>query len=151
MKKIILFTFLTFIGALCLFAQEDSKQRLTPEEFRKKQAEYISNRASLTDEEAARFFPVYFELQDKKRALSHRAWQDIKRTRTEKFTEEQYNELIYKMVNSRLNSDRLEKAYLSRFKAIISCEKIFKVQAAEMRFHREMLKGFGRKNTCPNE
>ena len=36
------------------------------------------------------------------------------------------------------------KTYLGKFKKILSSKKIFLVQRAEMRFHREMIKGMNR-------
>ena len=52
--------------------------------------------------------------------------------------------LIYS--DNRIAADRLDKSYLDRFKKILSNKKIFLVQRAEMRFHREMLKGMNRKD-----
>ncbi len=60
-------------------------------------------------------------------------------------TEAEYEAIITNVLNARIASDKLEKAYFYRFKGILSCEKIFKVQGAEMRFHRELIKDFGRK------
>ena len=37
--------------------------------------------------------------------------------------------------------DRLDKTYFEKFKKISPCKKIYLIQRAEMRFHRELLKG----------
>lgn len=151
MKKVILLVLFSFIGIILISAQEEGKQKLSPEDFKKKQAAFLTEKAELTTEEAARFLPVYFELQDKKRNINRGAWAEVKRARSEKLSEAQYESLITRLIDARISSDKLEKAYLSRFKNILSCEKIFKVQAAEMRFHRDMLKEFGRKGGCPRD
>ena len=44
----------------------------------------------------------------------------------------------------------MDKTYFEKFKKILSCKKIYLVQRAEMRFHRELLKGV-RDNKGGNE
>ena len=56
----------------------------------------------------------------------------------------QYAEINEKVANNRIAADQLDKTYLSKFKKILSSKKIFLVQRAEMRFHREMIKGMNR-------
>ena len=56
----------------------------------------------------------------------------------------QYEEINEKVANNRIAADQLDKTYLSKFKKILSSKKIFLVQRAEMRFHREMIKGMNR-------
>ena len=63
----------------------------------------------------------------------------------DKTTESQYEEINEKVANNRIAADQLDKTYLSKFKKILSSKKIFLVQRAEMRFHREMIKGMNRK------
>ncbi len=145
MKRLFLVLMVSFIGIIGAFAQDGHRSKMSPEEFRQKQEAFITDKAELTQDEAAKFFPIYFELQDKKRALNDRAWSQIKRGKKEKMTEAEYEAIITNVLNARIASDKLEKAYFYRFKGILSCEKIFKVQGAEMRFHRELLKDFGRK------
>ena len=145
MKRLFLVLMVSFIGIIGAFAQDGHRSKMSPEEFRQKQEAFITDKAELTQDEAAKFFPIYFELQDKKRALNDRAWSQIKRGKNEKMTEAEYEAIITNVLNARIASDKLEKAYFYRFKGILSCEKIFKVQGAEMRFHRELIKDFGRK------
>jgi hypothetical protein len=145
MKRLFLVLMVSFIGIIGAFAQDGHRSKMSPEEFRQKQEAFITDKAELTQDEAAKFFPIYFELQDKKRALNDRAWSQIRKGKKEKMTEAEYEAIITNVLNARIASDKLEKAYFYRFKGILSCEKIFKVQGAEMRFHRELLKDFGRK------
>ena len=53
-------------------------------------------------------------------------------------------EINDKIANNRIAADQLDKTYLGKFKKILSSKKIFLVQRAEMRFHREMIKGMNR-------
>ena len=99
----------------------------------------------MTKEEAAKFFPVYFELQDRKKQLNDEAWNLLRKGRDEKTTEAQYNEILEGVYDARIATNRLEKTYYEKFKKILSNKKIYLVQRAEMRFNRELLKGMHHK------
>ncbi|WP_455585835.1 hypothetical protein [Bacteroides sp.] len=146
MRKMIILLFIICGFTPLLWATDGCNQeRLSPEEFRAKQEAYIIEKAGLTKEEAAKFFPVYFELQDKKKALNDKAWNMLRKGKDEKTTEAQYGEILEDVYDARIASDELEKSYYQKFKKILSNKKIFLVQRAEMRFHRELLKGMNRK------
>ena len=110
-----------------------------------KQKAFIIEKAGLTKEEAAKFFPVYFELQDKKKALSDKAWKLIHKGKNDKTTEAQYAEIMEGVYDTRIAVDQLERTYYEKYKKILSNKKIYLVQRAEMRFHKELLKSTNRK------
>lgn len=145
MKKLIALLVLLcgFMPLLC--AADGCDQHLSREEFRTKQKAYIIEQAKLTKEEAAKFFPVYFELQDKKKKLNDESWSLMRKGKDDKTTEAQYKEINEKIAENRIAADQLDKTYLGKFNKILSSKKIFLVQRAEMRFHREMIKGMHRK------
>jgi len=145
MKKVFLFLMISCLGIIGVFAQEWGKPKMSPEEFRQKQEAFIIEKAKLTKEEATKFFPLYFELQEKKKLLNDKAWAEFKKGKKENKSEAEYEAIITSLMNARIASDKLEKAYFYKFKTFLSCEKIFKIQGAEMRFHRELLKEFARK------
>ncbi len=140
MKKLMIL-FALLLGLNNVWAVDGTDQKLTPDEFRAKQKAFITQQASLTDDEAVKFFPVYFELQDRKKQINDKAWNLLRKGKDDNTTEVQYEEILEKVYDSRIASDRLEKAYFERFKKILSCKKLYEVQRAEMRFHRELLKG----------
>ena len=77
MKKLIVL-FIVMCSFIPLsWAMDGCNQHLSPDEFRAKQKAYITEKAGLTKEEAAKFFPVYFELQDRKKQLNDEAWKAI--------------------------------------------------------------------------
>jgi len=145
MKRVFLLLIISCLGIIGAFAQDWGKPRMSQEEFREKQEAFITEKAKLTKDEATKFFPLFFELQDKKKALNDKAWSQLRKGKKENVSEAQYEAIILSVLNARIASDKLEKAYFSKFKAILSCEKIFKIQGAEMRFHKELIKDFGRK------
>lgn len=141
MKKVIALIVLLAGVVPVVWAANGSEQHFSPDEFRAKQKAFIIEQAELTKEEAANFFPVYFELQDQKKKLNDESWSLIRKGKDEKTTETQYEEIIERVCDNRIAADRLDKSYLDQFKKLLSCKKIYLVQRAELRFHREMLKG----------
>lgn len=145
MKKLIAIFVLLCVGISSLPAAGRCEQHLSREEFRNKQKAFIIEQAGLTKEETAKFFPVYFELQDQKKKFNDESWSLIRKGKEDSVTEAQYEEIIERVCDNRIASDRLDKSYLDKFKKILSSKKIYLVQRAEMRFHREMLKGMHKK------
>lgn len=140
MRKLIVLMIVLWGGFSLLWAADGCTQHLTPEEFRAKQQAFITEKAGLSQEEAAKFFPLYFELQDRKKQLNDEAWKLMRQGKNGNTTESQYEEILEGVYDARIASDRLEKTYFEKFKKILSCKKIYLVQKAEMRFHRELLK-----------
>ncbi|EKJ89662.1 hypothetical protein QR305_03651 [Bacteroides finegoldii] len=145
MKKLIALLVLLCGFMPLLWAADGCDQHLSREEFRTKQKAYIIEQAKLTKEEAAKFFPIYFELQDKKKKLNDESWNLMRKGKDDKTTEAQYKEINEKIAENRIDAAQLDKIYLGKFNKILSSKKIFLVQRAEMRFHREMIKGMHRK------
>ena len=145
MKKLIALLVLLCGFMPLLWAADGCDQHLSREEFRTKQKAYIIEQAKLTKEEAAKFFPIYFELQDKKKKLNDESWNLVRKGKDDKTTEAQYKEINEKIAENRIAADQLDRTYLGKFNKILSSKKIFLVQRAEMRFHREMIKGMHRK------
>ena len=103
----------------------------------------ITEYAQLTEAEAEAFFPLYFELQERKHELNNEVWNLLKEGRAKGVSEKKYEEILEGVYDTRLSIDRLEKSYFEKFKKVLSFKKIYQVQQAEMRFHREVLKNFG--------
>ncbi len=114
---------------------------MTPEEFQTKQKEFIAIHAELTEEESATFFPLYFELQDKKHQANARVWKKARAVKPHERTEEDCNEMIDALADVKIECATLEKEYLLKFKKILPAKKLMRVQMAEDRFQRELLRG----------
>lgn len=140
MKKLIVLFIMMSSVMPALWATGRCNQRLTQDEFRAKQKAYITEKAGLTQEEVAKFFPLFFELQDQKKQLNDKAWKAIRMGKDEDTTEAEYEEIMESVYDSRVASDLLDKTYFKKYKEILSCKKIYLIQKAEMKFHRELLK-----------
>ena len=137
MKKLfyILALLIGFCGSL-----QAQKAQLSKEEFRKVQEKFITEKANLTAKEAKQFFPLYFELQDKKTSLYKEAWHKIRKGKQENVSEEEYNEIVEDIVQTRIQIDQLDLDYVRKYKKFLTAKKIYEIQRAEMKFHRELLK-----------
>lgn len=133
---------------LTLFAQE-KRPHFSKEEFRAKQKEYMTRKAELTKKEAKKFFVLYFELQDKKKKINDNVNRIIRDTKKESSDETNYGQIIDKMINSRLESEKLERYYILQYRKFLSDKKIFKILTAEMNFHRELLKSMKQEESRP--
>ncbi|WP_418826633.1 hypothetical protein [Phocaeicola sp.] len=137
MKKLLYI--LALLIAFCSNLQAQ-KAKLSKEEFRQVQEKFITEKASLTTKEAKQFFPLYFELQDKKTSLNKKAWHKIRQGKQENVSEEEYNQIVEDVIETRIQIDQLDLDYVRKYKQFLPAKKIYDIQRAEMKFHRELLK-----------
>ena len=133
-----LFLFLSFL-CLNLNAQKQSNQ-CSEEEFRAKKQAYITEQAGLTEEEAAKFFPIYFELQSLKRDINRKAWKEGRKGKNPQTTEAEYEEILNGFIETGIQNSQLDKEYLKKYQSILSNKKIYMVLHAEIKFNRNMVK-----------
>ena len=141
MKRLIVLLICVCSCIPMLHAIDGCEQHMTREEFRAKQQAYITEKAGLTKEEAEKFFPIYFELQERKNQLNREGWEQFRKGKDDKTTEAQYEEILDAFMDARIASDRLEKTYFEKFKKILPSKKLFRVYHAEMSFNRDLVKG----------
>ncbi len=144
MKKV--FLLITVLVSLLSFSCVDvatAQERLSREQFKIKQQTYLMEKAGLTVEESAKFFPIYFELQDKKTEINNSYWKVFQNIKPGETTEAQYKEILTTIYDTRIRIDKLEQSYSEKFLKIISAEKLCKIFMAETNFHRDLMRGFG--------
>lgn len=142
MNKLIVIITL-FMSCLAIHAQD--KGCLSKEQFRERQKQYLVEKAKLTQEEAAKFFPLYFELQDKKFSYNKEMWDKIRKAKeTKNVTDAEYSRITEDVIKTRITVDELELEYLRKYKKVLTPKKIYDIQRAEMKFSRELIKGAGK-------
>lgn len=146
MKRLVLLLMMV-VAVASLNAQDKRRhasERLTPEQFQAKQQEHLAKVAELTDQEAKEFFPLYFEMKQKQKTMQDEAWKLFREGRSNNAKEGSYKEINDAFTESQLNSARLEKEYLEKFRRILPDKKIFLIRSAEMGFRRDMVKDMWR-------
>lgn len=122
-------------------AQETRK--FSPEKFQAEMEQFITKEANLTPEEAAKFFPLFREMQQKQRAI-------FEKVRKEGFVKPVDDASCRKLVERRdaneLEQKKIQQLYHQKFFTVISPSKVFDVLIAEERFHRRAFRNWGQGN-----
>lgn len=138
MKKYHLFLILTIL-CLSAYAQKEKKS-CSEEEFLAKKQAYMAEQAGLTEEEAAQFFPIYFELQALKKEINQKAWKAAQKGKEPQTTEAEYEAILNGFVDAEVQNHELDREYLKKYQSVLSNKKIYMILRAEIKFNRNMLK-----------
>ena len=112
---------------------ENIREPRARERIRAAHAAYITERLELTPAEAEKFWPVYREYGEKRRALV----QQMRDARDRGSDEKSLLELDLQIKQQQLD---LEKDYSGRLQKIISAEKVLKLRQAEADFRKMVLR-----------
>ena len=143
-KWILLLLFGLISMNLSLLAQRDERRKAEFEEFKEKRVAFITQAMDLNAEAAKGFWPLYNELQEKKFELNQqlrKAIYEFKKSEREgkTHTESQYKEMVDLCTQSKIKETKLDEEYIAKFAKVISFEKIFRYQQAELQFARQLL------------
>lgn len=109
-------------------------------EYSKQQQKFFTEKAELTEQEAQAFFPLYNELQQKKRQLNMEIRRIMRQEPGTAMTEEQSLKAINARAQTNIKIAELENEYLEKFKQVLPASKILKIQNAEEQFNSQLLK-----------
>ena len=127
----------------CLFCMPtfaQKKDKYTESEFRAKKQAYITQKAELTPAESEKFFPLYFEFQNKKKEINKHAWNIAKQGKASETTDLEYEEIIDNFFDDQEAIVKLEREYIDKYRKILSDKQIYRVYWAEFKFNRNMIK-----------
>lgn len=127
-------------GSTTSLAQTKKHESFSKEEFRKKQKEFIIREARLSPKEATYFFPLFFELQDKKKLLTDDANAKRKKALEQNLNERQYESAVNQILNAQVDLEQLEREYVQKYRKHLSNKKIFRIMMAEMKFRKQLIK-----------
>ena len=119
------------------FGQGGQPPKFSPEKFDAELQQFITQEAHLTQQEAAKFYPVYKEMQNKQRALFGRA-QKLSMVKPQ--DEKACAQAIQERDNIDVELKKVQQTYHNKFMNIVPPSKVYDVIKAEDRFHRRMLK-----------
>lgn len=135
MKHFILITLFLFT---LISANAEEQQKFSPEKFQADLEQFITQEASLTADEAAKFFPIYREMQSKQRAV----YKQMKDLGKNKPTDEKAcRKAVEKRDELELEQKRICQSYHVKFFEVLPASKVYDVIRAENRFHRRALRG----------
>ena len=134
MKQIILITLFLF-SLVSVRAEE--QQKFSPEKFQAALEQFMTTEANLTADEAAKFFPIYREMQSKQRAV----YKQMKELGKNKPADEKAcRKAVEKRDELELEQRRIAQSYHVKFFEVLPASKVYDVIKAENRFHRRALR-----------
>ncbi len=143
MKKILSFLILVLLAATTAVAQPNNnkgeKPQFNPEEFKTMMRNYVRDKACLTQAEADKLFPIYFEMKTKQMEMNGKMMK-LKRQKPDcNATTKEYSDLISQITELNVALAKLEQTYYAKMCKVVDAKKVYNVMCAEEEFHREML------------
>lgn len=134
-KSLILIVFLLTVA----IAHAQEQKKFSPEKFDAEMEEYITRKASLDPQEAAKLFPLFREMHKKQRSIYSR----IRGLGNQKPADETgCANAIKERDKCNLELKQVEQSYHQKMLQVLSASKLYDVIKAETRFHRKMMKGW---------
>lgn len=100
---------------------------------------FITNRISLTQEQAQKFWPIYNEFSARRRELN-RNTRLLRRDITPDMSDQQIRDNITQSFTGRQQELNLEKEYFEKFQKVISLRQVAQLLNAERDFTKEVIK-----------
>lgn len=102
---------------------------------------YITEKLTLSTEEAEKFWPIYNGQEEKKQAMRKSMKADFKKdVNIDEMTDEEVNKHINTGLEIREKELALQKQYIADLKKVLPIKKIAKLQQAEKDFKKELLR-----------
>ena len=146
MKKLLVFAVLMFVVALGASAEE--QQKFSPEKFQADLEQYITTEAGLTNEEAAKFFPLYREMQQKQRVVYNKMHELFKLPHDEASCKR----AVQRRDQLEIELKQIAQTYHNKFLRVLPASKVIGTIIAEDKFHRRAFRKFGQqRNAAPKK
>ena len=140
-KWLPLFLFLITLNG---FAQSRLKEK--KEQIRALKIAFITDELKLTTDEAAKFWPLYNNFEEKQRELKQQKIRSYMRrfesSEVEKMSEKEAITLLNQMENTEDEMYQLRKKFVSNLKDVLPPIKIIKLKKVEEDFNRKLLKQY---------
>jgi len=143
MKKII-FVLGFFLICFQGFSQPTDGKNENFKKYQSMKVSYMTEKLSLTPEEAQAFWPIYNEF-DKKRFEIHEKAHDLEKTMLKNFdtlSEKDFEKYNKKMVNQGFVEANLWKEYNDKLLKILSAKKVVMIGNVEKDFRFKMLREY---------
>lgn len=137
MRKLLFSTVIMLMVVLGASAEE--QQKFSPEKFQAALEQYITTEAGLTNEEAAKFFPLYREMQQKQRVVYNKIHELFKLPHDEASCKR----AIQRRDQLEIELKQIAQTYHNKFLRVIPASKVIGTIVAEDKFHRRAFRKFG--------
>lgn len=122
---------------------QDTRKQFSPELYKKKLTEFVTNEAHLTESESTKFFPMLEEMLGKQHAVMEKNRKLLIKSRKDNsLSEKDYEEIVYQMACNDMESKKIEQSYTKKFHTVLSWKKVFAVRMALNKWQMEVLNHF---------
>lgn len=136
MKKILT---IVVILLTALTVKAETPQQFSPEKFQADLEHYITTEAGLTNEEAAKFFTLYREMQQRQRVVYNKIHELFKLPHDEASCKR----AIQRRDQLEIELKQIAQTYHNKFLRVIPASKVIGTIVAEDKFHRRAFRKFG--------
>lgn len=143
MNKIILIAAAMFFATMA-FAQDAEREERRDKRHERMEAQriaYITNELELTTEEAQRFWPIYNQLQEEKKAMRP----DREKERAldmDNISDAEASRLVQEHLQRQEKELQLRKTYFAKLNGVLSPQKQLKLVRLEGKFRKDILKKY---------
>ena len=123
--------------ALFVLSASAQEKKFSPEQFDAELQQFITVEAKLTPDEATKFFPLYWEMQKKQRALYAKQQLIAKEKPAD---DKGCRQVIKDRDEIDLELKRVQLNYHNKFMNVLSPGKVYDILSAEYKFHRHKMK-----------
>lgn len=128
-----------FALGFCVYTSS-AQQKFSPEKYQADVEEFITKEADLNKNEAAAFFPLLREMQEKQRTIFKQLRSEGK---SKPADENAYKKAIQKRDQMELELKNIQQTYHNKFLGVLPASKAYKAILAEDRFNRRMFRNWG--------
>ena len=145
MKKLLFSTVIMIMVVLGASAEE--QQKFSPEKFQADLEQYITTEAGLTNEEAAKFFPLYREMQQKQRVVYNKMHELFKLPHDEASCKR----AVQRRDQLEIELKQIAQTYHNKFLRVLPASKVIGTIIAEDKFHRRAFRKLGQQRNAPKK
>lgn len=131
-----LYLLLSMVAMITVVANAQAA-KFSPEQFDAELQRFITFDAKLTSDEAAKFFPLYWEMQKKQRELYAKQRLIAKDKPAD---DKGCRQVIKQRDEIDLELKRVQLNYHTKFMSVLSPSKVYDILNAEYKFHRHKMK-----------
>lgn len=144
MKKIISVLVLAVLVCTAAFAQnEKGNKEQWREKVRAEQAAYIKAELKLSDEEAQKFWPVYEDIQAKRREAFKESFDAMKALKEDLDKGGDYGKSLDKYLSAKKKIQDLDNDAVKKYSKVLPKEKVARLVLSEERFRHNQIGKFG--------
>lgn len=147
MKNILKTTILLLFISLSASAQNGSireKLQQKKDQVKSMKIAFITNELKLTPDEAAKFWPLFNEFEDKQKVIRQTKIKNyIDRSQNaEKMSEKDAQSLLNQMESAEEELHQLRKNFVANLKGVLPATKILQLKGAEEEFSKKLLQQY---------